>query len=334
MEPVTRKKIKTLHITFNMGIGGTEKVIRQLVSNLTIDHYGNSLLCIDGHIGGIGEQVRKTGTQIYALKRLPGFDLNLVRDIRALIKDEHINFVHCHQYTPWVYGWVASRGTGAKVVFTEHGRFHPDRYRFKAMLVNPLMAMSTVGVVAISNATRDALAHYEFVPRGKIQVIYNGIKGLVRDEQAVKRIRQELEIPDGALVQGTVARLDPVKNQIIMLSGFVDVIDNYPKSWLLIVGDGPERKNLEQQAQDLGIPAIATAVGGNVEIAEPEYSGLLIPADSVPDLVASVYRLLQAPAFLKSLKAGNRQRFKDRFLILPMILGYQDFYSRILGQRN
>nr|WP_246180428.1 hypothetical protein [Marinobacter changyiensis] len=46
--------------------------------------------------------------------------------------------VYCHQYSPYTYGWFAHWGTGARVMFTEHGRFHPDQHRKKARFINPL----------------------------------------------------------------------------------------------------------------------------------------------------------------------------------------------------
>ena len=54
-------------------------------------------------------------------------------------------------------------------MFTEHGRFYPDRY--KAILINPLMALLTSKIIAISSATKQALSRYEFVPGPKIRVI-------------------------------------------------------------------------------------------------------------------------------------------------------------------
>ena len=74
---------RILHITFNMGIGGTEQVIRQLVSTLADADYENRILCIDGKVGEIGQQLVKGGTKVTALQRNPGFDLDLVRGIRA-----------------------------------------------------------------------------------------------------------------------------------------------------------------------------------------------------------------------------------------------------------
>lgn len=247
------QKKHILHLTFNMGIGGTEQVIRQLVLNLPQDHFENHVLCIDGKIGEIGVQLQKNGVEVCSLQRKPGFDWSLVRDIRLKIKQQKITVLHCHQYTPWVYGVLASLGTGARVVFTEHGRFYPDRYRYKAILANPVLAMMTDSIVAISSATRDALSRYEFIPRTKIRVVYNGIRKLTRDTEVSENIRRTLNIPRDAYVMGTVARLDPVKNQTMMLEAFSHVLARHPGCWLLIVGDGPDRGLLERKATELNI---------------------------------------------------------------------------------
>jgi glycosyltransferase involved in cell wall biosynthesis len=228
-------------------------VIRQLVSNRPADKFSSTILCIDGQIGEIGQQVRAQGTNVLSVKRSPGLDFSVVRMIRKTIRETGADVVRCHQYTPWVYGWLGSLGTDANVVFTEHGRFHSDRYHYKAMLINPLMARLTGGVIAISHATRKALARYEFVPASKIQVIYNRICGLERDNHAVSAVRRELGIPEGDRVIGTVVRLDQVKNQSMMLRAFAQVVSQHPDSWLLMVGDGPSRQNLEHLANTLGI---------------------------------------------------------------------------------
>ncbi|MFW0778339.1 MAG: glycosyltransferase [Rickettsiales bacterium] len=236
-----------------MGIGGTEQVIRQLVTGLPADRFQNQILCIDGHIGEIGRQIQKEGKEVFGIARGKGFDLSLVKKIRQKIQEKDIDIVHCHQYTPWVYGWLAARGTKARVIFTEHGRFHPDRYRYKAMLINPLIAMMTSSVVAISEATRSALAKYEFIPKQKIRVIYNGIRGLEVRPDEVHALRESLGVTDTELLLGTVARLDPVKNQALMLTALAQILPEYPSARLLLVGDGPDRDNLEQLAGKLAI---------------------------------------------------------------------------------
>lgn len=245
---------RILHITFNMGFGGTEQVIRQLVMHLHKDHIKNEVLCIDGDVGEIGQRLEtEQGISIHTLTRKPGLDWLLVLNIRRLIQQGGFTIVHCHQYTPWFYGWLGSIGTGVKLVFTEHGRFHPDRHRRKAWLVNKLMARTTGEIVAISLATRDALVEYEFLPANKVQVIYNGIEPLSSGREAGQALRKSLGIPVEGFVAGTVARLDPVKNQAMMIRALHDMAESSPTVFLLLVGDGPARNDLEELVEQLGL---------------------------------------------------------------------------------
>ncbi len=245
---------RILHITFNMGFGGTEQVIRQLVMHLPKDQFSNEILCIDGEVGEIGKRLEtEQGITIHKLKRQPGLDLRLALNIRRLIKRGGFNIVHCHQYTPWFYGWLGSMATGVRLFFTEHGRFYPDRYRRKAWLINKLMARTTDAIVAISKATGDALVEYEYLPRKRIDVVYNGIEPLNAEYCEVARIRQELRLKPNALVIGTVARLDQVKNQSLILETFAYLNGDFENLYVLIVGDGPEREALEDRARRLGI---------------------------------------------------------------------------------
>lgn len=167
--------MKVLHVTFNMGIGGTEQVIRQLIGGLDKIGVQNEVFCIDGTVGSMGRELEAAGVPFHTFVRQPGIDRALVAAIRETLGREKFDIVHCHQYTPYFYGWLAAFGTGTRVVFTEHGRFHPDRPRYKAILVNPVLARLTPRIVAISQATATALVRNEFIPRSRIQVIYNGI---------------------------------------------------------------------------------------------------------------------------------------------------------------
>ncbi len=252
-EGPTKPGIRVLHVTFNMDIGGTEQVIRQLVLGMAKRGVTSEILCIDGHVGTIGQALQESGVAVHQQKRKQGFDWSLPGVIKKHLRTGQFDVIHCHQYTPWIYGWLGALGTKASVVFTEHGRFHPDSHRRKARLINPLLAHLTPAIVAISEATKKALVEYEYIPANKIQVIYNGIVPLVKDEMAAKAIREELGIPAKALVVGTVSRLDPVKNQPMMLKAFRLFLNKYPNAFLLMVGDGPDRDKLLGLAQKLGI---------------------------------------------------------------------------------
>jgi len=246
-------KYRILHLTHDMGIGGTEQVICQLIRNLDSTKYQCDIACIDGLLGPLGQQLKQDGVQFSVFDRRPGFDRALIGAIRRLLRENRYDIIHCHQYTPYVYGICAALFGRTKVVFTEHGRFHPDSYSWKRRLVNPLLGWCTDSIVAISAATAGALVHYEWFSAKTIDVIYNGIDQTnVADDQSTKS-RNEYNIPDDYIVFGTIARFDPIKNIPMMVEAFAQVHKENSKTRLLLVGDGDERQKLNEQVERLGL---------------------------------------------------------------------------------
>jgi glycosyltransferase involved in cell wall biosynthesis len=195
----------------------------------------------------------KNGYQIDSLSRKKGFDLKLVFEIRKYVLRHKIDVLHCHQYTPWVYGALASILTGTKVIFTEHGRFYPDRSSWKRKYINPFLVKLTDHITTISKATKQALVDYEYIPESKIEIIYNGIAELEDNATATQQLRKKLSISEDTLILGTISRLDPIKNHRLLISSFARVQKIYPKLLLLIVGDGDIRSNLEKLVKQLDI---------------------------------------------------------------------------------
>jgi len=366
-----KKLLRVLHLTFNMGIGGTEQVIRQLVQGMRSEGVESEILCIDGFIGPIGEALHQSGIPVHKVARKQGFDWSLIAAIRKRLREGRFNVVHCHQYTPWIYGWLAALKLPAKVVFTEHGRFYPDRYRYKAILINPLMALFTPSVVAISSATKEALVRYEFVPRKKIQVIYNGIAPLKRDNIEALKIRDNLGIPKDAFVVGTVSRLDPVKNQGMMLRAFKEFSEKRADTYLLMVGDGPDKEKLISlaseygisdrtiftgfinnpvhhlsamdvfllsshtegtsmtllEAMSLGIPSVATRVGGSPEIIADGVTGILTEPNEPSSFSVAIEALCQNSALRAKAGSDSIKRFDERFSAPAMVSQYREAYG-------
>ena len=238
-------KIHVLHITYDMRIGGTEMVIKNIIDGRDKTKYKMSVLCLESPLGPFAEELQKDGISFFELTRQPGFDINLIRNIRQTIKTNQVDLIHCHQYTPWVYGVMAAALTKTKVIFTEHGRFHPDSSSWKRKFINPVLNFFTDQVTAISKATKHALVEFEHLPEKSINVIYNGIAPLKVAPYAVKQLRAELKIPDNHTILGTVARFDPIKNHIMMLKAFAQVLKKYPQTTLIMVGDGEERVKIE-----------------------------------------------------------------------------------------
>ena len=253
--------MKVLHITYDMRIGGTEMVIKNIIEGNNPDDITMSIYCLETPLGPWGKALQQDGIEITTTPRQPGFDTRLIKAIRQHIKQHNIDIVHCHQYTPWVYGTLAALMTSAKVIFTEHGRFYPDSSSWKRRIINPLLCMATHAITAISEATRQALTEYEFIPAQKIAVIYNGIAPLQPATTNTDALRASLGIAENALIFGTIARFDPIKNQLMMIRAFAKAKASHAAIHLLMVGDGEERERLEAEVERLGITASVTFTG-------------------------------------------------------------------------
>ena len=128
--------LKILHLTYDMRIGGTEQVIKNLILGTDASRFTMSVLCIESPLGPFAEDLINQDIHIEALSRKPGFDASLISQIRQHIKEHKIDIIHCHQYTPYVYGALGALMTPAKVIFTEHGRFYPDSTTWKRKVIN------------------------------------------------------------------------------------------------------------------------------------------------------------------------------------------------------
>ncbi|WP_218310134.1 glycosyltransferase [Alteromonas antoniana] len=245
--------IKILHLTYDMRIGGTEMVIKNIIYGLHSSECSMSIYCIEAPLGPWGEALKQSGVSIETTSRLAGFDRNLIMQVRNHIKQHQIDIIHCHQYTPWVYGTLAAAGTRTKVIFTEHGRFYPDSSSWKRRIVNPILLKLTDSVTTISKATKHALEEFEYIPESSTKVIYNGINPLHVDNKSVESLKQGLVDNTDTKVIGTIARLDPIKNQTMMLHAFSRVLNHHSNTKLLIVGDGEERARLESTVKELKI---------------------------------------------------------------------------------
>jgi len=78
------------------------------------------------------------------------------------------------------------------------------------------------------------------------------IQKYVYSPEICKKIRSELNIEDKFVV-GHIGRMFPAKNHLYLLEIFKAFLQKKEDSVLLLVGDGPSRKEIEDKAQSLGV---------------------------------------------------------------------------------
>jgi sugar transferase (PEP-CTERM/EpsH1 system associated) len=252
-----------------MDIAGAEKVVYSIVRNLSKERFSFSICCLDC-TGELGEHLIKEGFEVISLNRKPGVDFSLIRKLIKILKDRQIDIIHAHQYTPYFYAATAAiLSARPKVIFTEHGRHQPDRIRPKRAIYNQFLNLFSDRITGVSNFSKDSLVKYEKLPARKIKVIYNGISleefKISLDREAK---RKELGIDQDEVVMGMVGRFDPIKNQLMLLRAFSEVLKHISGTKLLLIGDGPLKEKCKKFASELGIGDRVVFLGWRRDVLE------------------------------------------------------------------
>jgi glycosyltransferase involved in cell wall biosynthesis len=84
------------------------------------------------------------------------------------------------------------------------------------------------------------------------------------------------------------------------------------------------------EAMARGLPVVATAVGGIVELVDDGVTGFLVEPGDVDGMAAAIRRLVADPSLRMELGEGGRSRVADEFSIGPWQRAHVDLYRRQL----
>jgi N-acetyl-alpha-D-glucosaminyl L-malate synthase BshA len=182
--------------------------------------------------------------------RVPYIDFPILRGISfaffAFLRGilARCDIIHAHYAIPQGFVGVLIKKIKKKpLVLTVHGS--DLTILSGSLFIRPVLKWvlnRTDRIIAVSNYMKTLLVDME-VPEEKIRVIYNGV-----DPQAPAEDGEGRVIYIGALVHQ--------KGVDILLNSFKKIKETHPDLKLVIVGDGPERENLEGLAEKLGLTII------------------------------------------------------------------------------
>jgi glycosyltransferase involved in cell wall biosynthesis len=259
---------RTLQLVHRLEFGGAELLAERFARN-----FGGPdrvvIGCLDGE-GPLAERLQKDGFRVVNVDRQPGaISWSCVRRLRKLIRDERIELIHAHQTTPFFYALVA-RGlfsSQPRILFTEHGRWFPDRGDWKRAKIQRWLLGKDDRVAAVGESVKRGLVQFEGIPSDRIAVVYNGVPTDVdATSDARNSVRNELSIPYEAFLVIQVARLDPMKNHRMAIETMQRLSQTVPHARLLIVGDGPERATLETEVEKHNLRNSVTFAGSRSDV--------------------------------------------------------------------
>jgi len=110
-------------------------------------------------------------------------------------------------------------------------------------------------IVVVTSKLKEVLHDDYIIPEDKIVVIPNGANiNLFKPMDAVKA-RRELNLNQSASYVCFVGNLWPPQGVQYLIRSMAYILDNCPNTWLLIVGDGMIKKELEELTKQIGVSA-------------------------------------------------------------------------------
>jgi glycosyltransferase involved in cell wall biosynthesis len=248
-------------IVGQLGLGGSEKQLFILINDLTKQGWKVSVITLNPGKGDYWEKpLTEIGVTLIKIK--PSFlkIKRLIQIIRAL-RNERSSIIHSWSSYTNFYSAIGGYFAGIPIrLGSERGNPIFSK-KSSGKWIYSLSFILLDGLVVNSENTLTILRNKN--PRLDIEFIPNGIninQKMLTKEQA----RSILEIPKNCLVIGGIGSLIPRKNFGYLIKIFHDVNQFYPSTKLIIIGDGPDREKLVQQANNI-LPAGSFLFTGALE---------------------------------------------------------------------
>ena len=259
-QPSVLRAPVVLQVVLSLEPGGTEQLVVEICKRVQ-PAFRPIVCCVDGE-GAWASKLQASGIDVVALHRPPGFRPEIGLRIARLAARHGARLLHCHHYSPFVYGRIAAWwDRRLKLIYTEHGRLSDAAPSAKRRVVNPILARFDGPIFAVSDELRRYMVTARF-PADRVRVIHNGIvAGTLPTSDDRRRARFLLGLDDDAFVAFTVARLDPVKDLVTAIDAFAGVRRQVPRARLVIVGDGPEHDRLAARAACPDVSGAVSLIG-------------------------------------------------------------------------
>jgi sugar transferase (PEP-CTERM/EpsH1 system associated) len=249
-----------VHLLYRLDIGGLETVVVNLINHMPADEFSHVVISLT-ECSNFKEQIKDPTVAIYQLEKKEGKDLAVWWRLWKLLKKLKPDILHTCNLSA-LEGVIPARLAGVPVVIhAEHGRdgYDLDGSNKKYLFLRRLLLPFVDRVIPVSEDLALWLEREVKVPKEKINTIINGIGCQLPSRKKDQRLPlpdQEFA-PKDSFIIGTVGRLWPVKDQGNLLQAFAHLIglvgDDGGRLRLVLIGDGPQRAELEQLADQLGI---------------------------------------------------------------------------------
>jgi glycosyltransferase involved in cell wall biosynthesis len=193
---------------------------------------------------------------INSLKKLRGFQG--LRTSLKILKKTKFKPELIHAHFTWPSGYVAMKlkeELGIPYLITSHGYDAyelPFRNKFYFNIVKEVLDNANQ-IITVSNNNQNVMVKKLNVPPEKITVIPNGYDPKSFRPLDKNIMRKKLSLPFDKKIVLSVGNLAPIKGQIHFVKAAKEIINKRKDTLFILIGDGPERENLNKEIKKLNL---------------------------------------------------------------------------------
>lgn len=306
--------MKILQVITSLEFGGAEKLVAEISIALQQKGHEMALALFSRSDTALVKSVKQSGISVYEFSEDP-YSLKNIRKLRQLSKQ--FDVVHTHNYSPQLFGAIASLGSNAKWVTTEHSPSNRRRGKFFFAPIDRWMYNRYDAVIGISQQSIDNLLDFTGPLKHRPQLIPNGIDV---NKYHTAQEHPEFRTHEGRFVLVNVAGFRAEKDQDTLIRTMSLLPSDQFELWL--VGDGVRRKELEALVRELGVESQVKFWGLRSDVPEIlRSSDAVVMCSHYEGLsLSSIEGMSVGKPFIADDVIGLREMTKDVGLLFP----YQD----------
>lgn len=210
----------------------------------------------------------------------PWLDVRARRDMARIFEELKPDVVHTHSSKAGILGrYAAVDAEVPLIVHSIHGmsfnRTQSAPIRALYTWLERAAARHTNAIVTVADAMIDQTVQARVCRREKMVTVYSGMEVERFDPADYDRaaVRREWNMPEDAIVVGSVARLFRKKGYEQLIPVMAQAAQREPRLRFVWVGDGAQRAEYEAELQRLGVRERTHLIG-------------LVPPTAIPRLIA------------------------------------------------
>ena len=267
--------IRVLHVVGAMNRGGVETWLMHVLRHGDRARFHHEFVVHSTTPGAYDNEIRALGSSVFPVSSPRNPALYSLRLRRHLRRHGPYDVVHSHVHHFSGVVLRAASVTGIRVRIA-HSHNDTSAIQAKAAVGRRIYLKVTEALIrrygtmrlAASEKAGNALFRWNHAAECPWRVLHCGIDlepfRTLPDRACVRR---ELGIPHDDLVFGHVGNLHAQKNHGLLIRIFAELAHRHPQSFLLLIGVGPLRTELEAQVAALGLTSKVSFAGTRPDIA-------------------------------------------------------------------